>query len=134
MKKLIVSLGLALTLSFGATLDEGAKAFEKGDYKTALQIFEELSYKNNAKAKYNLGVMYENGYGVKQDYLKAKEWYEKAAAQGSLDAQFNLGVMYENGYGVKQDKRVAKKWFGEACDGGEQIGCDNYKKLNQKGY
>ena len=37
MKKLIVSLGLALTLSFGATLDEGVEAFEKGDYKTALQ-------------------------------------------------------------------------------------------------
>ena len=98
MKKLIVSLGLALTLSFGATLDEGAKAFEKGDYKTALQIFEELSYKNNAKAKYN------------------------------------LGVMYDNGFGVKQDKKVAKKWYGEACDGGDQGGCDNYKKLNQQGY
>ena len=39
MKKLIVSLGLALTLSFGATLDEGAKALEKGDYKKALIIF-----------------------------------------------------------------------------------------------
>ena len=78
--------------------------------------------------------MYENGYGVKQDYLKAKEWWEKAAAQGYLDAQFNLGVMYDNGFGVKQDKKVAKKWYGEACDGGDQGGCDNYKKLNQQGY
>ena len=71
MKKLIVSLGLALTLSFGATLDEGAKALEKGDYKKALIIFEELSYKNNAEAQYNLGFLYYNGQGVKQDYKKA---------------------------------------------------------------
>ena len=98
MKKLIVSLGLTLTLSFGATLDEGVKAANKGDYQTAKTIYEELASKGNVGAQYNLGIMYGNGYGVKQDYLKAKEW------------------------------------FGKACDGGYQKGCDNYKKLNQKGY
>ena len=74
MKKLIVSLGLALTLSFGATLDEGKKAFDKGDYNTALIIFEDLASKNDTKAKFNLGSMYYNGYGVKQDYKAALEW------------------------------------------------------------
>ena len=39
MKKIIVSLGLALTLSFGATVDEGEAAYKKGDYKIALTIF-----------------------------------------------------------------------------------------------
>ncbi|MCT7541895.1 tetratricopeptide repeat protein, partial [Aliarcobacter cryaerophilus] len=109
MKKLIVSLGLALTLSFGATFNEGVEAFEKGDYKTALQIFEELSYKNNANAQYNLGNIYSNGYGVKQDYKKAIEWYEKAAAQGFAAAQYNLGFMYHNGKGVKQDYLKTKE-------------------------
>ena len=42
--------------------------------------------------------------------------------------------MYKNGYGVKQDKKIAKEWFGKACDGGFQVGCDNYKILNQQGY
>ena len=42
--------------------------------------------------------------------------------------------MYDNGYGPKQDKRVAKQWFGKACDGGDQMGCENYKILNQQGY
>ena len=134
MKKLIVSLGLALTLSFGATIDEALMAANKGDYKTALIIFEELSSKNNAEAQYSLGVLYENGYGVKQDYLKAKEWYEKAAAQGLALAQNNIGFLYGNGQGVKQDYKKAKEWYGKACDGGEQQGCDNYKKLNQQGY
>ncbi len=121
MKKLIFSLGLALTLSFGATLDEGVEAFEKGDYKKALIIFEELSYKNNAKAKYNLGVMYENGYGVKQDYLKAKEWYEKAAAQGNANAQYNLGVIYSNGRVVTQDKLNARESDEKAAAQGDAL-------------
>ena len=82
MKKLIVSLGLALTLSFGATFNEGVEAFEKGDYKTALIIFEDLASKNDTKAKFNLGIMYYNGYGVKQDYKKALELNEKLIYSG----------------------------------------------------
>ncbi|MCT7541894.1 tetratricopeptide repeat protein, partial [Aliarcobacter cryaerophilus] len=109
MKKLIVSLGLALTLSFGATLDEGVEAFEKGDYKTALIIFEDLASKNDAEAQYGLGFLYYNGQGVIQDYKKAKEWYEKAAAQSFAAAQYNLGFMYHNGKGVKQDYLKTKE-------------------------
>ena len=120
MKKLIVSLGLALTLSFGATFNEGVEAFEKGDYKTALQIFEELSYKNNAKAKYNLGAMYQNGDGVRQDYKKAKEWFEKSAAKNYAPAQFNLGIIYGTGKrGVKQDYKKAKEWYEKAAAQGD---------------
>ena len=66
MKKLIVSLGLALTLSFGTTYNEGVEAANKGDYKTALIIFEDLASKNDAEAQNELGLIYENGYGVKR--------------------------------------------------------------------
>lgn len=81
MKKIIVSLGLALTLSFGATLDEGIATFEKGDYQTAKTIFEDLASKNNVDAQFNLGLMYDNGEGVKQDYFKAIDSidYDKAS-------------------------------------------------------
>ena len=73
-KKLIFGLSLwlfATTLSFGANFDDGVNAYEKGDYKTALTIFEDLASKGNKGAQYNLGVMYSNGQGVKQDYKKA---------------------------------------------------------------
>ena len=136
-KKLIFGLSLwlfATTLSFGANFDDGVNAYEKGDYKTALTIFEDLAKKGDIDAQYNLGLMYDNGRGVKQDYKKAFEWYEKAANQGYASAQNNLGVMYGNGYGVREDKKIAKEWFGKACDGGVQNGCDYYKILNQQGY
>ena len=78
--------------------------------------------------------MYYKGQGVRQDYQKAFEWYTKAANQGHAKAQFNLGVMYEEGQGVRQDYRKAKERFGLSCDNGDQLGCDAYKKLNQRGF
>ena len=56
-----------------------------------------------APAQYNLGIMYDNGYGVPQDYAEAMKWYRLAAEQGHTDAQYNLGLMYDNGRGVPQD-------------------------------
>ncbi|MFY4763334.1 Sel1 repeat protein [Aliarcobacter butzleri] len=38
--------------------------------------------------------------------------------------------MYFYGEGVEKDKNIAKEWFKKACDGGNQAGCNNYKKLN----
>ena len=55
---------------------------------------------------------------------------------GNLKRRANVQLLYNNSKVQKQctDLKIAKKLFGEACDGGEQMGCDNYKKLNQKGY
>lgn len=88
-KKIIFGLSLwlfATTLSFGANFQDGVNAYEKGDYKTAFTIFEDLASKGDADSQRNLGLMYYNGQGVKQDYKKAIEWYEKAATQGYASA------------------------------------------------
>ena len=87
--------------------------------------------RGHSKAQCYLGVMYEEGRGVKQDYFKAVEWYQKAADQGQSDAQFNLGLLYYDGEGVRQNYTKAKEYFGLACDNKDQDGCDMYKKLNQ---
>src|SRR5574344_1266631 len=120
-KKLIFGLCLwlfATTLSFGANLQDGVNAIEKGDYKTAFTIFEDLASKGDAGAQYNLGVMYYNGKGVRQDYKKAFEWYEKTATQGYVSAQYNLGVMYRDGEGVRQDYKKAIEWTEKAAKQG----------------
>ena len=65
----------------------------------------------NAKAQYNLGVMYDKGTGVAQDYKEAIKWYQKAADQGYASAQYNLGVMYANGDGVIQSDSAAIEYF-----------------------
>jgi len=65
-------------------------------------------------AQNNLGVMYQNGRGVRQDDSQAVRWYRKAAEQGYASAQNNLGLMYVNGEGVPQ----AVKWFRKAAEQG----------------
>ena len=119
MKKILLSTMLCLTLNFAATVDEGVSYYNNGDYEKAYSIFEELALKNDSSAQNNLGLMYENGQGVKQDYLKAKEWYEKAAIQGHASAQLNLGVMYYNGQGVNVDKFKAYELLLKAAKQGD---------------
>ena len=127
MNKLLKKMMVAL-LSLG--LVQAAWADNVPDFKETFQVAKQ----GNAKAQYNLGVMYENGRGVRQDYIQAVQWYRKAAEQGIAQAQYNLGLMYAKGEGVRRDHKIAKEWFGKACDNGLQLGCDAYRKLNQQGY
>ena len=99
-----------------------------------MQWYRKAAEQGDAKAQFNLGLMYANGRGVRQDDAQAEQWYRKAAKQGDAKAQYNLGVMYANGQGVRQNYKIAKEWFGKACDNGLQLGCDAYRKLNQAGY
>jgi TPR repeat protein len=81
--------------------EKGLKAYQSGDYQTALHEWRPLAEQGDAKAQNNLGVMYEKGLGVPQDYAEAVKWYRKAAEQGDARAQNNLGVMYAAGRGVQ---------------------------------
>lgn len=101
-RNLIFSLAFLTISLIGASFDDGANAFYKRDYKTAFSIFEDFAKQGDISAQYNLGLMYYNGFGVKQDYLIAKDWYEKAAIKRHAWAQYNFGVMYYNGFGVKK--------------------------------
>ena len=127
MKQTVKWLAAAL-IALG--LNQAVWADDVSDFRENLQA----AAQGNAAAQFNLGVMYENGQGVRQDYVQAVQWYRKAAEQGDAQAQYNLGVMYDNGQVVRQNYKIAKEWFGKACDNGLQLGCDAYRKLNQQGY
>ncbi len=100
--------------------------------KNTSNSMEVLAEQGSAKAQYLVGEGYFGGFGVHQDYKKAFEWYQKAANQGHIDAQNNLGRMYLEGNGVRQNKAKAKEIFSKTCDDGDQVGCDNYRLLNQR--
>ena len=123
LKKMMVAL---LALGIG----QAAWADDVSNFKKMLQAAEQ----GNADAQFNLGVMYDNGRGVRQDYAQAMQWYRQAAEQGDAHAQLALGLRYATGQGVRQDIVIAKEWVGKACDNGIQLGCDAYRELNQAGY
>jgi TPR repeat protein len=107
-------IGLLLTsggnLSAGP-LEDGIAAYQRGDFATALRLFQPLAEQGDASAQSNLGVMYEQGRGVAQNYREAMRWFRLAAMQGDASAQSNLGVMYFKGQGIAQDFREAMKWY-----------------------
>ena len=117
MKKLITSLCLIVTLAFGSfgvgwsdDFQKGLDAAQRGDYTTALKEWTSLAEQGDAKARFNLGIMYERGQGVLPDYKTAVKWYILSAEQGYAKAQYNLGVMYALGQGVIADKVYAHMW------------------------
>ena len=65
----------------------------------------------DARAQFNLGLMYDNGHGVPENDAEAVRWYRAAAEQGNAPAQFNLGFMYANGHGVPEDYVLAYAWM-----------------------
>ena len=100
-------------------LDEGLEAYKKKDYVTALKVLTPLALQENADAQVKLGIMYNDGLGVRQDQAEAAKWYRKAAEHGNVFGQFNLGAHYFNGEGEPQDFVEARKWFRKAAEQGD---------------
>ncbi len=120
---LIAAMCAGFTLGLTACTDEadfnaGVAAYKRGAYATALREWRPLAEQGNAKAQYNLGLMYRKGQGVPQDDAWAVGWWRKAAEQGNAGAQNNLGVMYSNGHGVPQDDAEAVGWWRKAAEQG----------------
>ena len=124
MKNLHVLLMVSLlTFAGGMAIaqdyDAGLKAFQAGDFQTALKEWNPLADQGHAGAQYNLGLMYASGEGVPEDDAEAAGWFRLAADQGDADAQFFLGAMYADGEGVVEDDAEAAGWFRLAADQGD---------------
>ena len=115
---LLFSLFLGAS-SYSADFNKGLTAAQSGDFATALKEWKPLAGQGDADAQTNLGLMYQNGWGVPQDDKEAVYWYKLAAEQGDAKAQYNLGVMYERGNGVPQDYEEAVRWYQLAAELGD---------------
>ena len=52
-------------MGWGADLQKGLDAAQKGDFATALKEWKPLAEQGNARAQNNLGLMYVKGQGVR---------------------------------------------------------------------
>ena len=100
-------------------IQEAHNAYNKKDYKKALDIYTKLANKGDADAQTSLAYMYQLGLGVEVDHLKAYSLYEKAVAQKQPYALYNMGLLYDGGLGgVKQDPIKAHELFLESAIAG----------------
>ena len=87
--------------------------------------------RGDADVHYNVGYMYQTGYGVKRDMAMAVSWYVKAAENGYVRAQHLLGDIYFFGYGVEKDREKALRWFRAAALAGDSYSQDRLLEIGE---
>lgn len=109
---------LAASVVAQAGLPEGARAYKDKNYPVAIREFEPLAESGNAVAQFYIGLMLENGQGLRMNTQLAMDWYLKSANQGYAPAQNNLGVLYEKGTNVELSNDQAAAWYLRAAQQG----------------
>ena len=124
-KKYIILLVFTILLIFSVVsrvffndFQNGWKAYEKKDYKTARELWLPLAEKGEPRSQFFMGFMHDMGFGVPEDDKKAIKWYKLAAEQGDSRAQLFTGFMHDFGQGVPEDDKKAIKWYQLAVEQG----------------
>jgi len=94
---------------------------QSADESVALGWYLPAAKQGDVEAQYNLGYMYETGWGVSINEKEAARWYQEAATGGHDQAQLRLGMMYMVGAGVAQSKPKGVEWLRKAAAGGSRV-------------
>ena len=105
-----------------ALFREGLSAYERSDYKLAMQIWHPLAEQEHAKSQAGLGFLLMRGLLGFFDDPTAAYWLRKAAEQGQPEGQMLLGRLYLDGRGVDRNPALAFAWCEIAIDHGAMGG------------
>jgi TPR repeat protein len=83
----------------------------------AIDWFRKAAAQQHAPAEFQMGQLYEFGFGVVQSDGEALTWYKRAAAHGSPAAQRAVGDCYRKGRGIASDPAEAARWYLPAAEG-----------------
>ena len=143
MRKVFMVAMAVAALTFGGTaattsawadnLQDGAKAFQGGQYNRALALWRPLAVQGNPVAQNNLGIMYLDGKGVPQNMSEAVRYLSLSAAAGSSLGHNNLGGLYRDGKGVPRYYARAMQWFNASASQGNSAGMYNMGLMYELG-
>ena len=134
IKRFILLALFFSTHTFAGPLEDGADAFDAGDYQKARSLWAPLAKDNNADAQYNMGLLYMKGLGVKRNPKTAMQWFKKSAYYGNADAAYNLGVIYQTGDGIFPSDKDAVYWWQQAVEVGHVESMYNLGVMYAYGY
>ena len=125
----LLLFGCCLLSQAAVTLVVGAQSAAASDLPAAVVWYMEMAKNGDAEAQYNLGTVYETGFGVKPDPAQAVDWYSKAAEQNHPMAQLKLGIMYILGDGARQSTIKGSNWIERSAKNGNKFAALLYKKV-----
>ena len=94
--------------------DPGMTSFEQQDYASALSNWAIHAATGNPDAQFNLGYLYENGFGTTKSLNTAKFWYSQSALQGSAVAQHHLATLHHD----SEQYVAAVNWYTRSAEQG----------------
>lgn len=113
--------------------DEGAAAFDAGDYPTAFKIFRRLSKHGDLAAMRNVALMQRKGLGTERDPQAAYDLYRYVASAGLPTAQYDLAEMLLNGEAGDPDPKGALRWLLPAAAANHPLAQYQLGKLYEEG-
>lgn len=92
LKKICSIFVITLSLfTSSANADSCVTYYDNHNYAMALSQCQKEAQNHSTQARFVLGQLYENGYGVSQNLNKAISYYRLAVLQNDVDAQIALG-------------------------------------------
>lgn len=109
---LVQSLGLSHTVA-----DAGAayRAYQKGDFSTALRIARPLADDGDIRGATLVGLLNYHGRGTVRSDLDAIKWFRLAAEKGDAEAQYHLALMLGEGQSIPENDVEAATWYQRAA-------------------
>jgi TPR repeat protein len=92
--------------------DAGWKLYQEGRFSEAYDIWEPLAKAGEARAQFNLSVLYEQGRGIDANPTKAAYWNKQAVESGYPPALHNFGLALL----AQKKNSEAIKYLREAAD------------------
>lgn len=104
------------------------KATSDKYYKKAFKIYKQKE-SSDGEACYELGRMYQNGYGVATDKEQAKFYYKSGALLGDKNASWRFGLLCKD----EMEYPEAYKFFLKAAEKGQGMAMYELAKLYEEG-
>jgi TPR repeat protein len=84
----------------------------------------------NAKAQFDLAIMYATGRGVQKNERIAFNWFHKSARNNYAPAKHYMGISFLQGRGVREQKELARYWFRLASKQGYKASATYLSKID----
>ena len=104
---LFVGMALLSGMTLADDFTDAVRSFKNRQYQQALSLFEQGAKKEDPRAEYALGLLYQNGVIVKKDTGLGIKLITRSANRGFARAQNYLGVLFYEGNGVDTNLKEA---------------------------
>lgn len=96
------------------------KLYVSKEYNNAIPWLEQAANAGHMRAPLVLGILHEQGSGVKEDPAIAAKWYEKGIENGNAAAARRLANLYHLGTGVPHDEAKSNELLKKAVEMGDK--------------